>query len=160
MKKNAYASGSAALTELLNGRQIAYASFKGKNALRIVFTDGKFMHIKTPSGGIAISTGDADVGGGPAVSLQHEIATQTRLGAISGSNTTSRFIEPPTESETDYLTFIKEYTARVGKPPAQYDMERRFQISAHYAENAIKEMERKGLITHKVGMPKSLRVCD
>ncbi len=160
MKKNACASGSAALTELLSGRQIAHVALKGKNALRIVFADGTFMHIKAPSGGFTIYTGDADIGDGIPTPLQQEIAAQTRLRTQSGSNTISRYVEAPTERETDYLSFIKEHTARVGKPPAQYDMERRFQIPAHHAENAIREMERKGLITHKVGMPKSLRVCD
>lgn len=159
MTNNHNASGSVALTQRLRGRQIDSLSITGKNALNILFSDGSNLRIKAPSGGLTIATDDDDVIAAQSAKLEKRNQARARAKIVTKKIEVPNIILPPTERETDYLDFIKEHTNRYGKPPAPYDMERRFQIPAHQVEAALLEMERKGLIARKFGQPKSIRIC-
>ncbi len=162
MTNNHNASGSAALTQRLRDRQIASLSITGKNALNILFSDGSNLRIKAPSGGLTIATDDDATIAAQSAKLEEQSKARAKAKAkvVTKKIEIPKIILPPTERETDYLDFIKEHTDRYGKPPASYDMERRFQISAHQTEAALSEMERKGLIARKYGQANSIRICS
>src|SRR5258707_14064128 len=57
-----------------------------------------------------------------------------------------------------YLAFIHAYTLVIGRPPAEADMQRFFQVSGPAVHQMVVGLEKAGLITRQPGMPRSIRL--
>jgi DNA-binding FadR family transcriptional regulator len=63
-----------------------------------------------------------------------------------------------TARQGQYLAFIHAYTLVNGRPPAEADMQRFFQVSGPVVHQMVLGLERHGLISRQPGMPRSIRV--
>jgi hypothetical protein len=57
-----------------------------------------------------------------------------------------------------YLAFIHAYTMVNGRPPAQADIQRFFQLTPPSVHQMLQTLERAGLISRRPGMPRSIAV--
>ena len=63
-----------------------------------------------------------------------------------------------TARQGQYLAFIHYYTKVNGRPPAEADMQRYFQVSPHSVHQTVLNLEGRGLITRIPGQPRSIRL--
>jgi DNA-binding MarR family transcriptional regulator len=63
-----------------------------------------------------------------------------------------------TPGQGQYLAFIHAYTLVNGRPPAQADIQRFFQITPPSAHKMLLTLERGGLISRRPGAPLSIAV--
>ncbi len=63
-----------------------------------------------------------------------------------------------TPLQGQYLAFIRAYSMANGRPPAETDMQRYFQVSPPVVHEKILALERKGLVTRMPGQARSVRV--
>jgi Mn-dependent DtxR family transcriptional regulator len=65
--------------------------------------------------------------------------------------------KPPfTEKQGQYLAFIHTYVLLNGRPPAEADMERYFRVTPPSVHRMVVELERRGLIRRRPGVPRSI----
>jgi DNA-binding MarR family transcriptional regulator len=57
-----------------------------------------------------------------------------------------------------YLAFIHAYTLVNGRPPAQADIQRFFQVTPPSVHQMLLTLERAGLISRRPGVPRSIAV--
>jgi DNA-binding MarR family transcriptional regulator len=57
-----------------------------------------------------------------------------------------------------YLAFIHAYTLVNGRPPAQADIQRFFQVTPPSVHQRLLTLERAGLISRRPGVPRSIAV--
>jgi DNA-binding MarR family transcriptional regulator len=77
---------------------------------------------------------------------------QIRGGGLSFSNPGF------TPKQGQYLAFIYAYTQIAGRPPAEADLQRYFQVTAPSVHQMILTLERAGLIRRQPGTARSIRV--
>jgi DNA-binding MarR family transcriptional regulator len=68
-----------------------------------------------------------------------------------------------TRRQGQYLAFIHTYTLVNGRPPAQADMQRFFQVTPPTVHQMLLTLEKAGLILRQPGVARSVRVllaCD
>lgn len=67
---------------------------------------------------------------------------------------------PPafTEKQGQQLAFIYAYTLVLGRPPAEADFQRYFQVSPPTAHHIVLTLERLGLISRQPGVARSIRL--
>lgn len=63
-----------------------------------------------------------------------------------------------TEKQGQYLAFIHMYNLVNGRPPAEADMQRFFEVTPPSVHNMIVELERRGLIRRVPRQPRSIEV--
>jgi len=63
-----------------------------------------------------------------------------------------------TPLQGQYLAFIDAYTRVNGRPPAEADMQRHFNVTPPVVHQMIITLNRRGLIARTPGAPRSLRV--
>lgn len=63
-----------------------------------------------------------------------------------------------TERQGQYLAFIYYYTRVNGRPPAEADIVRFFNVTAPSVHSMIIELERKGFLSRIPHTPRSLRI--
>jgi SOS-response transcriptional repressor LexA len=63
-----------------------------------------------------------------------------------------------TEKQGQYLAFIYTYTHMFGRPPAEADMQRHFQVSPPSVHQMIVTLERNGLIRRQPGVARSIQI--
>lgn len=63
-----------------------------------------------------------------------------------------------TEKQGQYLAFIYMYALVNGRPPAEADMQRFFEVTPPSVHNMIIELERRGLISRVPRQPRSIEV--
>ena len=63
-----------------------------------------------------------------------------------------------TEKQGQYLAFIYMYALVNGRPPAEADMQRFFEVSPPSVHSMIIELERRGLISRLPRQPRSIEV--
>lgn len=63
-----------------------------------------------------------------------------------------------TEKQGQYLAFIYMYSLVNGRPPAEADMQRFFEVTPPSVHNMIVELERRGLIRRIPRQPRSIQV--
>ena len=63
-----------------------------------------------------------------------------------------------TPRQGQYLAFIHAYTLVNGRPPAQADIQRFFQVTPPSVHQMLLTLERGGLILRRTGMPRSIVV--
>jgi DNA-binding MarR family transcriptional regulator len=73
-----------------------------------------------------------------------------RAAGDSHSNFTSR--------QGQYLAFIHAYTLVNGRPPAQADIQRFFQLTPPSVHQMLLTLEREGLVSRRPGAPRSIAV--
>ncbi len=64
----------------------------------------------------------------------------------------------PTAKQGQYLAFIYNYTKINGRPPAQADMQRYFQVSPPTIHDTVLRLERDGYIARTPGQARSLQI--
>lgn len=57
-----------------------------------------------------------------------------------------------------HLTYIYYYTKLYGRPPAEAEMQRYFNVSAPSEHHMILTLEKNGLVTRVPGVPRSIRL--
>jgi Mn-dependent DtxR family transcriptional regulator len=73
---------------------------------------------------------------------------------MSSTSAPARF----TEKQGQYLAFIYMYALVNGRPPAEADMQRFFEVTPPSVHNMIIELERRGLISRVPRQPRSIEV--
>ena len=63
-----------------------------------------------------------------------------------------------TPKQGQYLAFIHAYTLVNGRPPAQADMQRFFQVTPPTVHQMLLTLEKAGLISRHPGAPRSIAV--
>ena len=63
-----------------------------------------------------------------------------------------------TPRQGQYLAFIHAYTLVNGRPPAQADIQRFFQVTPPSVHQMLLTLERGGLISRRPGVPRSIAV--
>jgi DNA-binding MarR family transcriptional regulator len=63
-----------------------------------------------------------------------------------------------TPRQGQYLAFIHAYTLVNGRPPAQADIQRFFQVSPPSVHQMLLTLERQGLISRRPGIPRGIAV--
>ena len=63
-----------------------------------------------------------------------------------------------TPRQGQYLAFIHAYTLVNGRPPAQSDIQRFFQVTPPSVYQMLLTLEREGLISRRPGVPRSIAV--
>jgi SOS-response transcriptional repressor LexA len=63
-----------------------------------------------------------------------------------------------TEKQGQYLAFIYTYTHMFGRPPAETDMQRHFQVSPPSVHQMIVTLERNGFIRRQPGAARSIQI--
>ena len=63
-----------------------------------------------------------------------------------------------TDTQGQYLAFIDAYTRVHGRPPAETDLQRHFQVSPPSVHQMLITLERVGLIRRQPGVARSIKV--
>ena len=63
-----------------------------------------------------------------------------------------------TDRQGQYLAFIDAYARVHGRPPAETDMQRHFQVGPPSVHQMVLTLERRGLIRRQPGMARSIEV--
>lgn len=63
-----------------------------------------------------------------------------------------------TKRQGQYLAFIAMYTKLNGRPPAEMDMQRYFNVTAPSVHQMVLTLDNNGLIDRIPGRPRSIRV--
>ena len=63
-----------------------------------------------------------------------------------------------TPKQGQYLAFIHAYTLVLGRPPAEADLQRFFQVTPPSVHQMMLTLERNGLIRRQPGMARSIKV--
>lgn len=71
----------------------------------------------------------------------------------------STFERPFTATQGQYLAFIDAYTVLNGRPPAEADVQRFFQVTPPTVHRMILELESRGLVTRIPRQSRSVRIC-
>ena len=66
--------------------------------------------------------------------------------------------KPFTAKQGQYLAFIYAYTQLNGRPPAEADMQRYFQVSPPSVHQMLLTLERRGFIRRQPGVARSIEV--
>ena len=66
----------------------------------------------------------------------------------------------PTLRQREYLEFIARYILRYGVSPAESDIGRHFLLSAPSVNRMVQTLERRGFITRKRGVPRSIAIVE
>jgi Mn-dependent DtxR family transcriptional regulator len=78
---------------------------------------------------------------------------------MTSDNTSKRHPERTfTEVQGQYLAFIWAYTRVLGRPPAESDLQRHFQVSPPTVHQMILALERAGLIRRQPGRARSIEI--
>lgn len=63
-----------------------------------------------------------------------------------------------TPRQGQYLAFIHAYTLVMGRPPAEADMQRFFQVSGPAVHQMVLALEKLGMVSRHPGVPRSIRI--
>jgi DNA-binding MarR family transcriptional regulator len=63
-----------------------------------------------------------------------------------------------TEKQGQYLAFIHAYTLVLGRPPAEADLQRHFQVTPPSIHQMVLTLERDGLISRQPGVARTIKV--
>ena len=63
-----------------------------------------------------------------------------------------------TPKQGQYLAFIHAYTLVIGRPPAEADLQRFFQVTPPSVHQMVLTLERAGLIRRQPGVPRSIEI--
>lgn len=63
-----------------------------------------------------------------------------------------------TARQGQYLAFIHAYTLVIGRPPAEADMQRFFQVSGPAVHQMVVTLEKARLICRQPGVPRSIQI--
>lgn len=129
----------ADITNQVSGKSVSHVTQPGPRRLEIHFTDDSalaigFLHRRLAA---ALTRGPAD---------------PTGNGLHDGPE--------PTRRQREYLEFIARYILRFSISPAESDIERHFLVSAPSVNQMVQTLERRGFITRKRGIPRSISIVD
>ena len=129
----------AAITKEVSGKSVSHVTQPDARRIEIHFTDDSVLAIELLhcrlAAGLTRRTGD-----------------RTRNGLHDGPE--------PTRRQREYLEFITRYILRFGVSPAESDIERHFLVSAPSVNKMVQTLERRGFITRKRGIPRSIAIVD
>jgi len=129
----------AVITNEVSGKSVSHVTQPDARRLEIHFTDDSVLAIELLHR--CLAAGLTRGPGGP-----------TGNGLHDGPE--------PTRRQREYLEFITRYILRFGVSPAESDIERHFLVSAPSANQMVQTLERRGFITRKRGIPRSITIVD
>jgi len=118
----------------LAGKQVHGVALDGDKRLNVAFSDGTILVVRASIGRLAVE-------------VKHE------PGEVGSANVA------PTKRQIEYLLFIAKYIRRFGRAPAESDIERHFLVSAPTVNQMMRTLERRGFISRKSGVPRSIKIC-
>jgi len=95
---------------------------------------------------------------------RHHVAYIHRAGLLADASRSihRRLVDPLMHKFTDlqgqYLAFIHTYSLLHDRPPAEADMQRYFRVTPPSVHRMIIELESRGLIRRRPGVPRSIEV--
>ena len=116
----------------LKGRQVSNVVADGLYRLQLHFVDGTILLL--------------------------EAATDRLVATVEHADTKRPETDQPTKRQFEYLAFIAKYTAKFGRPPAEYDLQRHFLVSAPSVNQMMQTLERRNFITREPGVGRSVRI--
>ena len=129
----------AHITEQIAGKSVSHVTQPDAGRLDIHFTDDSVLAIEVLHSrlAVAVRSGIDDAAGG---------------GLQAGPE--------PTLRQREYLEFIARYILRYGVSPAESDIGRHFLLSAPSVNRMVQTLERRGFITRKRGVPRSIAIVN
>jgi len=121
----------------MSGRSVSRVARPEAGRLELLFTDGSVLVVERRPRGLNVALVSGDPPG---------------AGVAKGAQ--------PTPRQREYLAFITRYVAKFGRSPAESDIRRHFLVSAPTANRMMQVLERRGFITRRRGVPRSIRVLD
>lgn len=129
----------ADITDEVSGKTVSHVTQPHDRRIEVHFTDNSVLAIELLHRrlGAALTRGPGD---------------PTENGPHDGPE--------PTRRQREYLDFIARYILRFGVSPAESDIERHFLVSAPSVNQMVQTLERRGFITRKRGIPRSITILD
>jgi LexA DNA binding domain-containing protein len=121
------------------GKSVSDVTRPDPQRLAIHFTDDSILSIAFVDGHLSASV---TLGPSDSISIHRETGPQ------------------PTRRQRDYLEFIGRYVLRYGVSPAESDIARHFLVSAPSVNQMVRMLERRGFITRRPGVPRSITIVD
>lgn len=92
--------------------------------------------------------------------LHGRLAVAVRCGPDNAAGGGLHAGPEPTLRQREYLEFIARYILRYGVSPAESDIGRHFLLSAPSVNRMVQTLERRGFITRKRGVPRSIAIVN
>jgi repressor LexA len=132
-------TGVVGITGEVSGKTVSHITRPDARRLEIHFTDDTVLVIELLHRRLAAA-------------LTRGPRGPTRNGLHDGPE--------PTRRQREYLAFIARYMLRFGVSPAESDIGRHFLLSAPSVNQMVQTLERRGFITRKRGVPRSIAIVD
>jgi hypothetical protein len=127
----------AHITDEVSGKSVSHVAQPDARRLEIHFTDESVLAIEV---------------------LHSRLAAAVRCGAGDATGEGLHTGPEPTPRQRDYLEFIARYILRFGVSPAESDIGRHFLLSAPSVNRMVQTLERRGFITRRRGVPRSITI--
>jgi len=127
------------LTDEVSGKTVSHVTQPDARRLAIHFTDDSVLSIEL---------------------LHRHLAAALTRGPGDPTGNGLHHGPEPTRRQREYLEFIARYILRFGISPAESDIERHFLVSAPSVNQMVQTLERRGFITRKRGIPRSITIVD
>ena len=129
----------ADITNQVSGKAVSHVTQPGPRRLEIHFTDDSVL----------------------AIAFLHRRLAAALTRSPAGPTDNALHDGPePTSRQREYLEFIARYIGRFGISPAESDIERHFLVSGPSVNQMVQTLERRGFITRKRGLPRSISIVD
>jgi hypothetical protein len=129
----------AHITDAVSGKSVSHVAQPDARRLDIHFTDESVLAVEV---------------------LDSCLAAAVRCGAADATRKGLHAGPEPTLRQREYLEFIARYLLRFGVSPAESDIGRHFLLSAPTVNRMVQTLERRGFITRKRGVPRSITLVD
>ena len=129
----------ADITHEVSGKSVSHVTQRDTRRLAIHFTDDSVLTIEVLHRGLAA-------------------AVRHRPGDAPGRRIHDG--PEPTRRQREYLEFIARYILRFGVSPAESDIARHFLVSDPSVNQMVQTLERRGFITRKRRVPRSITIVD
>ena len=131
---NTYMRISASKIRQLVGKEVQGVTLDNDERLTLSFSDGTVLQVESSAATLPVRVS-------PGPTPKHRNA------------------DTPTKRQREYLRFIAKYLQRFGRAPAESDIERHLLVSAPSVNQMMQTLERRGFISRKAGVPRSMRMC-
>lgn len=125
------------LSRRTSGKSVARITSPQGDRLAIHFTDGSILLVERH---------------------RQSLAATVRSAALQAEDPAPG--AQPTRRQREYLEFIAKYFVRFGISPAESDIQRHFLLSAPSVNRMVQTLERRGFITRRRGVPRSIRLVE
>jgi hypothetical protein len=129
----------AHITDEIAGKSVSHVTQPDAGRLAIHFTDESVLAIEV---------------------VHNRLRSAVKFGSDDTPGEALHAGPEPTLRQREYLEFIARYILRYGVSPAESDIGRHFLLSAPAVNRMVQTLERRGFITRKHGVPRSIAIVD